>query len=87
MLRQMIAGVKRSASAETPARDPSTTGTTAMTPSKRKGAVSRPSLSTFAEVQPYIAGSSRSPAMRCIAFCSFSKARTSIWRMRSRLTS
>ena len=33
------------------------------------------------------AGRSRSPAMRCIAFCSFSKARTSIWRMRSRLTS
>ena len=28
----------------------------------------------------------RSPAMRCIAFCSFSKARTSIWRTRSRLT-
>jgi uncharacterized oxidoreductase len=34
-----------------------------------------------------LAGSSLSPAIRCIAFCSFSKARTSIWRMRSRLTS
>ena len=32
-------------------------------------------------------GSSLSPAIRCIAFCSFSKARTSIWRIRSRLTS
>ena len=28
----------------------------------------------------------RSPAIRCIAFCSFSKARTSIWRTRSRDT-
>lgn len=33
------------------------------------------------------AASSRfSPAMRIIAFCSFSNARTSIWRTRSRLT-
>jgi len=41
-----------------------------------------------AKPAPHIAGSSlRSPARLISAFWSFSNARTSIWRMRSRLTS
>lgn len=34
----------------------------------------------------YTVSSRFSPAIRIIAFCSFSKARTSIWRTRSRET-
>lgn len=39
-----------------------------------------------AATEPQAGSSRRSPARRIIAFCSFSKARTSIWRTRSRET-